>query len=226
MVEVSIPPDQRDDFAFHATEIYSGKKRFDKERWPRELRWKILDELVSIPQKLDLPIVMGFVPKGKLRRGYEGTTQADIDLGSHAIAFTIAMVAAQEYMVRGAGPGEVARIMIEDSDHAKVLIKTQREVARNPKLLDQLDDDTRKHFPLDRIVDDIVFAKKASAPLQVADAVAFAIMRRLRRGNASERFYDPLEPLIIRRPNLARLDKLVAGGWDDTLDAEAAKALA
>jgi hypothetical protein len=219
MVEDYVPPELRDGFAFHATEIYSGKKRFDKERWPRELRWKVLDELVGIPKQFDMPIVMGFLPKGKLRRDYASFEQRDVDLAAHAISFAIALVSANMYMQRGAAPGEMATVTVENSDHARTLIRTTHDFIRDPERVKQLPEDVAKHLPLDRIIETVNFAPKASSALQVADAVAFAIMRRLRRGSASERFYDPLEPNIVSRPNFAVLDKLPPGEWGTELDA-------
>jgi hypothetical protein len=218
MVEDYIPPEERDGFAFHATEIYSGKKRFDKERWPRELRWKVLDELVSIPKKFDMPIVMGFVPKGKLRRDYQGIEQREVDLGAHTIAFTIALLSANMFMKLRGAPGEMASVTVENSDHARRLIKMTHDFIRDPAQVAKLDAQTAKHLPLDRIIDAVTFAPKASSALQVADAVAFATMRRLRRGRDCERFYDPLEPFFVARPNFAVLDQLQPGEWTKALD--------
>ena len=218
MVDDYIAPDLREGFAFHATEIYSGAKRFDKERWPMELRWKVLDELVSIPKKFDMPVVMGFVPKGKLRGDYQSIEQRDVDLAAHVIAFTIALLSANMYMKRGAAPEEMASVTVENSDHARMLIKTVHEFIRDPAQVAALDAETAKHLPLDRIVESVTFASKGSSALQVADAVAFSIMRRLRRGRDCERFYDPLEHLIIARPNFAVLDTLVPGEWHEKLD--------
>ena len=218
MVEDYIAPDLREGFAFHATEICSGAKRFDKERWPMELRWKVLDELVGIPKKFDMPIVMGFVTKGKLRRDYQSFEQRDVDLAAHAIAFTIALVSANMYMKRGAAPEEMASVTVENSDHARTLIRPRTISSVILRKVAALDAETAKHLPLDRIVESVTFASKGSSALQVADAVAFSIMRRLRRGRDCERFYDPLEPLIIARPNFAMLDTLLPGERHEKLD--------
>src|SRR5688572_19037569 len=80
MVEEYVPPEDRARFCFHATDLFHGSKRFSRDKWPKELRWKILDELVSIPKQFDMPIAMGFVPKGKLRQKYSPPKQVEIDL--------------------------------------------------------------------------------------------------------------------------------------------------
>src|SRR6266849_3413019 len=40
MVDELIPPAMRDNFYFHATELFSGGKRFDRNSWPKEKRWR------------------------------------------------------------------------------------------------------------------------------------------------------------------------------------------
>jgi hypothetical protein len=111
-------------------------------------------------------------------------------------------------------------VTVENSDHARTLIRTTHDFIRDPEQVKQLPEDVAKHLPLDRIVETVNVAPKGSNALQVADAVAFAIMRRLRRGNSSERFYDPLEPNIVARPNFAVLDRLPPGEWGPELDAD------
>ena len=55
-----IPQSDQDGFVFHAAGSYfSGGKYFDRDVWPRCIRWQILDELVAIPRKFDLPISCG-----------------------------------------------------------------------------------------------------------------------------------------------------------------------
>src|ERR1700722_12597625 len=53
LVEKHIPADQRAAFFFHATDIYGGGDKncifHDKDEWPDERRWAILDDLVAVP---------------------------------------------------------------------------------------------------------------------------------------------------------------------------------
>ena len=60
MVTDFIPPSLRAGFTFHANQLFAGGgKIFDRDVWPKETRWQILQELVSIPEKFDLPVVCG-----------------------------------------------------------------------------------------------------------------------------------------------------------------------
>jgi hypothetical protein len=58
-----VPPAKREGFSFHATELFSGGKTFTREEWPKEERWTILDQLVAIPGKFELPVVAGWVAR-------------------------------------------------------------------------------------------------------------------------------------------------------------------
>jgi hypothetical protein len=44
---------------FHATELFSGGRTFTRQKWNRELRWTILERLLSIPKELQIPVVAG-----------------------------------------------------------------------------------------------------------------------------------------------------------------------
>src|SRR5690349_11146121 len=35
-----IPPNLRKDCVFHATDLYHGTKKFHRDQWPQEYRWK------------------------------------------------------------------------------------------------------------------------------------------------------------------------------------------
>ena len=161
MVNDVIPPEMREGFFFHATELFHGTKRFHRDKFSKEYRWKILDELVRISEKFDLPIAFGYVPKNDFKKNFKLPGKAkDVELAALAVAFTVAAVSVNIYMKRGAAPDEVASITVENNDQARTLIKNQHDFVRNPVKVAQLDEEMRKHLPLDRIVDTITFAEK------------------------------------------------------------------
>src|SRR4029077_13876330 len=69
MADEYAPKEHRANFAFHAMELFSGGKIFPREKYSKEWRWRVLDELVAIPGKFDLPIVWGRVPRAELLPG-------------------------------------------------------------------------------------------------------------------------------------------------------------
>jgi hypothetical protein len=112
----------------------------------------------------------------------------------------------QRWMSEAAEPDEVALLIAEDNKEARGQMRSMVNFNRNPDF-SLLNADAAKHLPLTRIVDTAHFAAKLdSSPLQIADACAFSIMRRLRRAKDCERFYNPLEPNLVMRPNFASLD--------------------
>src|SRR5262245_60745155 len=72
LVEKHIPEDKRECFYFHATDIYHGGGTGclfnDRQEWPDERRWAILDDLVAIPRKFNIPVCVGWVDKANFRQ--------------------------------------------------------------------------------------------------------------------------------------------------------------
>src|SRR5258706_1348820 len=67
-----VPKAKRSEFAaFHAVELLSGGKIFERDPNNFEKWWSVLDELLTIPEKFDLPIAYGrvarawYLPGGK-----------------------------------------------------------------------------------------------------------------------------------------------------------------
>lgn len=63
LIPDEIPQSQRAKFYFHATELFSGGRTFDRASWPKEKRWALLESIVSIPRKFNVPISFGFMRK-------------------------------------------------------------------------------------------------------------------------------------------------------------------
>jgi Protein of unknown function (DUF3800) len=206
-----LPRDQRRDACFHATELFSGTKKFLRDAWPKERRWKILDELVSIPSKFDLPLVCGFVRKEEFKAGNPTINSAtSLAVNAQAVAFNVCVLAADRWMQESAEADEVALVIAENNhEAARGLMRSLVNCNRNPTKMATPDEGCRRFLPLTRIVDTVHFVQKLdSSLLQVADACAFSIMRRLRKAEHSDRFYKPLEPCLVARPDFASLDLL------------------
>ncbi|MCQ4188880.1 hypothetical protein [Methylocystis suflitae] len=57
-----VPEQFRDNFVFHATDLESGGKY--RRDWSDEERWTLLNELLALPRKLNIPLVAGFFTSG------------------------------------------------------------------------------------------------------------------------------------------------------------------
>ena len=185
---------------FHATELFSGGKAFTREKWPKERRWEILDELASIPAKFDLPVVCGCVP----RRWCQDTDDHGVRLTArmHALAnaFTACSVAIERWMKERAEPDEVALLVMENNDEVKRYLRAGQHVMRNTKAFG-LAPEMQEALTLKRIVDTVHFAEKnLSGPLQIADTCAFVIRRYLTNGRDNDRFFEPLKNQLVNLP--------------------------
>jgi hypothetical protein len=85
-----IPHADRAGFIFHATDIWSGKGCFkDRDQWPLDKRLEILDDLIAVPSKFELPIAYGAIDWRKITFDIlkPGAVQLDLYIAAHTIAF-------------------------------------------------------------------------------------------------------------------------------------------
>jgi hypothetical protein len=68
MADRYVPGDRRAGFVFHAKDLFHGSGAFPRNQWSREKRWEILDELIAIPEQLDLAVVPGYVERAALAK--------------------------------------------------------------------------------------------------------------------------------------------------------------
>jgi hypothetical protein len=200
------PPEHRDGFVFHATELFSGGKIFPRDKYPKEWRWKVLDELMSIPEKFGLPIVWGHVPRSEVMPG--GSLAASdffekIGVKPHIqgqmLAFTMAASVAEQWMRLKAGPSEIAAMFMEDDHESRMFLKVVQRLITDPKKYGRFAPEFEP-FKLTKIIYPIHFELKTdSSALQVADVAAFAIKRKCMGTPEADRFYKPLEPFLVNK---------------------------
>ena len=214
LVEKHIPEDKREGFVFHATEIYHGGGRKsifrDKEEWPDERRWAILDDLVAVPAKFKLPVCISYVERSKFPVLPEGrtATQLEKEVVRHALALAINEMAI-EWWMREHTTDEVAILIAENNNDVRLAAKEAHQYYRHPKALDDLGFHNDKYFPFVKIRDGLHFGEKSeSRHLQIADACAWALRRFINGAPDAARFYSPFElgvfglvpkPLAVRQ---------------------------
>lgn len=201
-----VHPQLRKFTRFHAKELFNGGKTFNRQTYPQELRWKILREICEIPKKFDLPVVMGFVPREK----YKATTfrsnwnDKKLAVGAQVLASTCCLIAVEKYMRQTDG-SEVAALVYENNDDARGLIRNTQQMLRDSDFTTHLSDDFlgaawREYLPLSRIVESPLFSEKNdSSILQVADALAWSINRKLRNADKCDMFFEPIDKQLIVR---------------------------
>jgi hypothetical protein len=193
IIEEFIPEDEQEACIFHATELFSGGKRFPREKWPREKRWEILSEILSIPEKLNLPIIYGDINRAKFSPidsiGISGVVEQ-----AHAFACFGCVRSLQQWMKEFTPENEVALLIAENNHLSRRFIQDVLAIVRQPKTIQRNPD----LYPLDRIIETVHFAEKThSSLLQIADACAFIIKRQLMKAKDSEQFYQLIEKQLI-----------------------------
>jgi len=202
IVEEFIPAPDQAGFVFHMTDIWNNGKYFkDKAVWPWERRKPIVDALVAIPKRFELPVVSQFCVRSEFQERFPHFGVADVNLGITAIAFSACEMEAEELM-RVTYQDEVAQIIAEDNEHARKLIREAHNSYRDashPKWEGgTFETDI---IPFRHIHNGVLFAAKAESPaLQVADMCAFFIRARLRRQRHSDPYFEQLKPWMFKLP--------------------------
>ena len=202
MADEFAPPGQREDFAFHATELFSGGKRFPRDKYPKEWRWAVLDELVSIPEKFDLPIVFGCIPRSDVAEAkpLRNGTVVKPAVAGQIVTFIVAASLADRWMQMKADPDEIAAMIMENDDQSHAFIRLALRAISDPMWSRHLDPEYH-NLKVTRIIHPIHFEEKTdSSSLQIADVCAFAIKRKLMGTPECDRFYAPIHRFIVARP--------------------------
>lgn len=192
-----IPEPDRENFLFHAKDIFQGARYFkDKEVWPRERRFPILRELAGTPAKFSLPVVFGHAAKKQFTPAVERVITAlkpakkhhglIKDASIHGTVFAMAEIMIERQMHKFPRD-EICILIAENTDRIKKAVKNGHAMLQSTKKMgDYLASFKVDGTPITKIVDTPHFAEKAeSPPLQVADVCAYLILRRLRREASS-----------------------------------------
>jgi hypothetical protein len=128
-----IPLEDRPNFIFHATDLWSGGGYFkDKEKWPLEKRLEILDDLAAIPAKFDLPVAFGKVEWSKfgLHLLNAGSDEHDLQVAAHTVAFGHCCMGIERF-IRLTWPDECTILIAEDRDTVRRHLKEASTIRRN-----------------------------------------------------------------------------------------------
>lgn len=197
----TIPVEDRDGFVFHTTDLYHGSGYYkDREIWPRERRYPILERLAGLPKAFSLPVIFGHVAKADHRQEPaiashiesqpERDRLTDFLVIEHMTAFSRAVVNIEKQMWQFPRD-EICMLVAEDTDHVKPAVKASHAFLRDLNQFGNANWPTIEGLPLRKVVDTPHFAAKRDlALLQLADVCAFLIMRRLTRQERSQPFFE------------------------------------
>jgi Protein of unknown function (DUF3800) len=199
LADLYAPPAHRRKFIFHATELFSGSKKFPREEFSKEARWSILDALIAVPSAFSLPIVFGSIDRITLAKSYPTDTPAKLTNMAQGIAYVVALYQAEYWMKTYADEGEVAAVVMENNRQAKETIASAHDFIQ-ARYSDFLQRYGLEKVGVQHIIETPHFSEKhMHSPLQIADACAFAIKRHRMKTPECARFHDPLIPRLVMR---------------------------
>jgi hypothetical protein len=173
------------DFAFHATDIFSGRKLYHRSQYPLDRAIELLKALVSIPREFDLPIAVSALSKSSFEKGETSAARAKNAGVIHGMAFSLCAMMAERYLRERTDTSEVARMVAENNPttqgHLRQMHEMLRGLFRTPnkqKVFELFAGATENSLPLTKIISSVLFADKSQEiMLQLADVVAFFIHR-------------------------------------------------
>lgn len=212
-----IPEAHRDNFIFHATELFNGNPRgsgkvFERDDpiWPLEKRLQIADDLVSVISRHKLPFTTGWIEKKNFphspisKERWGDLSRSEQSILSHTAAFSACALKVDLWM-RHKTDGEVCMMIVEDNDQARSVIREAQNRHQTIGIDEVLREGALKLLPLRRIKEDPLFqSKRKSSVLQLADFCAYVSKRFLMGDVKYDRFFNPLKPYIfemLSKPN-------------------------
>jgi Protein of unknown function (DUF3800) len=200
IIDDHVPENLRDGFVLHAADLFSGnKKELPPEIWDQEIRWRILQEVLSIPKQLKIEVCAAYIIKKRFQANYASSSASKQRIAMHAAAIVECTVAVEKWM-RECTTNEVAILFAENNDEVRkaakatqILMKSENAKAKLPSMW------FSSALPLVRIKEGINFVTKPeSLALQLADACAWAFRKHRTKDPKASQFYATLETQVVK----------------------------
>lgn len=184
---------------FHAQELFTGGKREFYEKYPLEKRHDALAAICEIPQRFSLPVFMYAIDRAQyviLRPGLSRNELLTEELMHASIACATGV---ERYIREHLPPDEVATLVYEYNSDKNQHIADYHQLFRSDVIeavLAKLE--KPRLLKLERIIESAMFSKKTSSSLlQIADACAYILGRRMRGVGLPDRFYVPVRRQLV-----------------------------
>ena len=192
------PAQRKQADVLHAKNIWHGSGCFSRERFPD--KWKrrmILLEICDLVNKFDLPVVYGFYDRHHLLKDHPEFSREDHIVAAMGISAFQTMAMVERYMRRF--KHEIGIVTYENNNTSKKII---RETLNHFRTHEPEEDflEWAKYFPFKKMHDPANMAEKHEASiLQIADAMAFCIARKLRNADDCDYLFDAISPQLVVR---------------------------
>lgn len=221
MIDDIFPEGPPEDFYFRGYDLWSGSKQGyfaspqNGGRFTGEQRWKILEQLISIPGLYSLPVVLGINDRRdhvfrspEHGDGVHPLAPADEVIAEQASCYFQCALQVEKLMREHAQEDEVAILIAEHGPANKPVKQVHNWIRKAKSVADLVNDaelnpEWTQFLPVERIVETAHFANKTdSLPLQLADICAFIIKRHMCGKEKSEPLYERLVDAMLYRPRL------------------------
>jgi uncharacterized protein DUF3800 len=198
-----VPEKDRENFEFHAKELFSGSKKCD---WGKEKRWEVFKAFLETFQEIRIPIVWAGAVRRNVMELYRENSLlmkfGDARL-PHITAFWLAQ-SQVEIWFRNYASGEKGICIadpVEKKQMREILASIQHHTRR--KGIDVGNPELGPTFRHEHIIEAVSFIDShKSIGVQLSDACNFLIKRHEGKKADSEHFYKIIEPWIQNRSRL------------------------
>lgn len=195
----TVPGLLRPGFVPHAREIQAQQSKTIRQLWAGQDRLRFLCEMMAVPRLSGMGIAYSIEPHDRIFQPREGYTREQI---LHGSAFASCMAVADQYVRDIAGPTARAQIFTDDiPEMRRSLALVHRNLQLRPQVIPPsqvLDGRSLYHgdgrqrgieFRMDVANRPLSFASRRDiALLQLADFVAYGLLRHLRRLSGGDVF--------------------------------------
>jgi hypothetical protein len=144
-----------------------------------------------------LPVVYGFYDRVEMQKDHPEFSREDHIAATLAISAFQTMAMVERYMRRF--KHEIAIVTFEDNHTSKKIIRETLNHFRTHQP-EQDFKEWAKYFPFRKMHDPAHMAEKhESSILQIADAMAFTIARKLRNADDCDYLFDAISPQLVAR---------------------------
>ncbi len=197
MVLHHVPEEHQKGFRFHARELVSGCDAFPRHNTLNQ-RMDILEELCSLPKLFDLPVVAGSCSRQMVIDACPEAGPLECLITALASAACVCVSHVEQFMRARDDQMELSSLYFEDNQMARNVIRSllrRMMDSDNPISAPEMNG----FFPIHRIMGEVSFQEKRdSSILQVADACAWAIRKKLSCGSHCDRYFFPIASQMLR----------------------------
>jgi hypothetical protein len=216
LVAKHVPREYQKRFIFHAHDMFHGTGPLwgKRKQITQQQRLEALADLLQVPAQIGFPVIHAWVKKEDIKddhpllpREKNGKVSRNgHNICCHAIAASLCMLIIEKTARTFAPAGDLVQVVHENNDQSRRLVRDVHNYMMKPEMVEIAKDLANSNlwnvFPVERIIDTAHFAEKPEAQLlQLADACAFVIKRRLNENLDVEPLLELIAPQLVTNEN-------------------------